>query len=176
MNNKIMIEEGNNQEESIIIFSGNLDIGYDKTQTPGRHQECYLDLYKWDLNRPEEQPQSLTHSFDEWDEHGHFSPSGENIAYISSKGLMEGVEFPLSWWTVLKTDYWLMKENSTKTKLTYFNKPEQEIVDKTTEKRYTCADSSWNSDGSKLAVVVGHATGEKMEGSFIAIMEFKEKK
>ena len=165
------IDDKKIHEDGKILFSGNLGIGDGYADKTERHKECYLDIYSYNG-----EVINLTNTFDEWEEHAHYTPSGDKINYMSSEGLMEGVVFPPDWWTVLKTNFWMMKiDGSEKIELTYFNKRTHEVVDRATEKRYICSDSSWNADGSKLAVLVGRGTGPKSDNPFIGIIEFKEK-
>jgi Tol biopolymer transport system component len=76
-----------------------------------------------------------------WDEHAHWSPDGQTIAWISSHGL----PFTPSadWQKTLRTEVWLMNaDGSNKRQLTHFNDGSYVI----------CADLSWSPDGKHLAL------------------------
>lgn len=116
-----------------VIFSGNLE---------PRQDFIHADIYT--LNLDTNELRNLTNTNDQWDEHGHFSPDGRTIVWMSSKDqpykLRAGD---------LKTDYWLMNpDGSNKRRLTYFNqKGHPHFI----EDGAAAADSSWSPDGKRLA-------------------------
>lgn len=95
----------------------------------------------------------LTTTFDDWDEHAHFSPDQTKIAWISSAGF--NVQYPEGysvWGKYLITELWIMNADGTgKQPLTYYNNADHEEF---TGGRTIVADSAWNPDGSKLIVCV----------------------
>lgn len=102
---------------------------------------------------------------DEWDEHAHYSPSGNKIVWMSSNGY--GMSKARKWWNELKTDYWIMNaDGSDKKQLTFFN------ANLGNSKRIICSDCSWNRDGTRLAITLLICDGKKAVGGGIAIMEF----
>lgn len=126
---------GFSKDDSSIIFSGNLE--------PGQ-PVWTLDIYTMDLATGE--VKNLTSSPDEWDEHAHYSPSFEKIAWISSKGsncdpgnLRD-----------LTTDLWLINaDGSGKTRLTHFSEPGRPEY---AGRRVIAGDSAWGPDGKRLVV------------------------
>ena len=101
---------------------------------------------------------------DEWDEHAHYSPSGNKIVWISSNGY--GMNKARKWWNYLRTDYWMMNANgSEKTQLTFYNSG---LGD---DERVICSDCSWNVDGTKLATTMLIIDGDEVTGG-IAILDF----
>src|SRR5260370_42163402 len=81
-----------------------------------------IDLDVWTMELATGEMTNLTKAPGEWDEHGHFSPSGKKIAYISTRGY----PFPglLTWKQTARLDWWLMNaDGSEPGRLTYFNEP-----------------------------------------------------
>ncbi|MFQ6091468.1 MAG: dockerin type I domain-containing protein [bacterium] len=126
---------GFSPDDSLIIFSGNLE--------PGQHQ-IYMDIYSMNIYTHELKRLTFT-TEDVWDEHAHYSLDGREIVWMCS----EGYSFiPDQWRATLSTDYWLMNaDGSDKNRLTYFNElghPEH------TGERVIMADCSWSPDGGRL--------------------------
>ncbi len=124
---------GFSPDDSKIIFSGNLTAGmsvYD------------IDIYTLDLQTG--QLVDLTNSNDAWDEHAHYTPSGNGIIWMSSKG------HPPPTSGSVMSDYWIMNADGTdQIQLTYFNDPSSpEYVTGVTH--VTAADCAWNADGTSL--------------------------
>jgi len=103
-----------------------------------------FDIYRMDLRSGS--VVNLTNSPDQWDEHAHISPSGEKIAWMSSRdcgcdpGKLQD----------LRTDLWMMNaDGSGKTRLTHFSEsgfPER------LSKHVVTGDSAWSGDGRRLVV------------------------
>ncbi len=124
---------GFSPDDSKILFSGNLSPGmsvYD------------LDIYTMDLQTG--RAVDLTNSNDAWDEHAHYTPSGNGIIWMSSKG-----NPPPTSGSVM-SDYWIMNADGTdQIRLTYFNDPSApEYVTGVTH--VTAADCAWSGDGNSL--------------------------
>jgi uncharacterized protein (TIGR03437 family) len=120
-------------DDSKILFSGNL--------TPG--MSVYdIDIYTLDLQTGE--LVDLTNSNDAWDEHAHYTPSGNGIVWMSSMG-----NPPPTSGSVM-SDYWIMNADGTdKIRLTYFNNPSSpEYISGVNQ--VTAADCAWNADGTAL--------------------------
>jgi Tol biopolymer transport system component len=152
---------GFSPDDSLIIFSGNLQ--------PGQHQ-TYLDIYT--VNIYTDALQRLTFTTEDiWDEHAHFSPDGGKIVWMTS----EGYTFdPDQWRATLQTDYWIMNgDGSEKTRLTFFNKPGYPEY---TGDRVIMADCSWSPDGMRLVAVGAFADSTVWEGRWrIVMIEFLER-
>jgi uncharacterized protein (TIGR03437 family) len=84
------------------------------------------------------------------DEHAHYTPSGNGIVWMSSKGNPPPTGGGVS------TDYWIMNADGTdQIRLTYFNDPSSpQYVSGVTH--VTAADCAWNADGT--AIVAGLIT------------------
>ncbi len=128
---------GFSPDDTKIIFSGNLE--------PGQ-REFGIDIYTLDLKTQE--LERLTTTLDQWDEHAHYSPSGNKIVWMSTMGCKCNPSRSLD----LRADYWLMNaDGSGKTRLTYFNEPGHAEY---TGERIVAADSSWSPDGMRLAALL----------------------
>ncbi|MBU7047562.1 MAG: PD40 domain-containing protein [Theionarchaea archaeon] len=96
----------------------------------------------------------LTDTFDDWDEHAHYSPDGKKIAWMSSNGLGDlGITFDdirnHTWGLKLKTELWIMDtDGSHKNQLTFFNGDPQYFGN------VIISDSSWSPDGTKIAATM----------------------
>ncbi len=124
-----------------ILFSGNLMVG----QLP-----TGLDIYEYSL--VDGTLYRLTYTFEDWDEHAHYSPDGTAIAWISSRGFKIEYRNYDRWEEDLVTELWVMKaDGSYKTRLTHFNDPSHPEY---TGGRTIVADSSWSPDGNCLIVCI----------------------
>ena len=115
-----------------IIFSGNLD--------PGLHEHG-IDIYRFTLASGA--LSNLTSTPTEWDEHAHFSPAGNRIAWMSSRGFP-----PIAEPSQLRAEFWLMNaDGSGKVQLTHFNQPGQpEFI----AGQAIAADLDWSPDGRRV--------------------------
>ena len=129
-----------------ILFSGNLEMGQTETG---------LDIYEMDLKTGGLTP--LTSTFSDWDEHAHWSPDGQKIAWMSSTPL--DIQYPPNmgsheWPNYLATEFWLMDaDGSNKQRLTFFNEeghPHQRA------ERTIVSDSAWAIDGKSLVVLIAN--------------------
>ena len=128
---------GFSTDDHKVIFSGNLE--------PGQ-AEYAIDIYTLDLET--EEVQRLTHTMDQWDEHAHYSPDGDRIAWMSTMGCNCNPARPMD----LRADYWIMNsDGSEQRRLTYFNDPTSTEY---TGDRIVAADSSWAPDGTRLAALL----------------------
>ena len=91
--------------------------------------------------------QNLLQSPTTWDEHGIFSPSGKNMAFVSSR-VDRDWEAPLDNASNLRTELYLKNESSI-TQITDFN------ANGDIDKRYLVSDFEWDSTGSRIAIQVG---------------------
>jgi len=124
-----------------ILFSGNLL----EDQLPTGMDIYEYSLIDGSLNR-------LTNTFNDWDEHAHYSPDGRAIAWISSRGFEIEYRDYDRWERDLITELWIMKpDGSCKTRLTYFNNPSYPEY---TGGRTIVADSSWSPEGDRLIVCI----------------------
>lgn len=132
-----------------VLFSGNLESG---------QKETGLDIYEMDLESGG--CTRLTSSFSDWDEHSHWSPDGEKIAWMSSTPL--DVEYPEDmgphdWRYYLATELWLMNaDGSGKQRLTFFNQPGHSHQ---RAERTVVSDSTWGPDGESLLLLLANADG-----------------
>ena len=123
-------------DDSAILFSGNLEAGLD---------EYAIDIYRMTLATGE--VVNLTATADQWDEHGHISPSGRNIVWMSSMGSNRPTN-PAQ----LRTDYWIMRpDGSNKTRLTFFNQPNHPHALPTGA---VAGDVAWSPDGNRLVAYI----------------------
>ncbi|KYK35293.1 MAG: PD40 domain-containing protein [Theionarchaea archaeon] len=134
------------KDDTKILFSGNLITN---------QLESGLDIYELDLETKE--LTRLTDTFDDWDEHAHYSPDGRKIAWMSSTGLGDlGITFEdvtnQMWGSKLKTELWVMDvDGSNKQQLTYFNGPDSEYSGKV-----IVSDSTWSPEGTAIAATVAY--------------------
>ncbi|MBU7014690.1 MAG: PD40 domain-containing protein, partial [Theionarchaea archaeon] len=143
-------------DDTRILFSGNL---------LSDQLECGLDIYE--LNLKTENLRRLTDTFNDWDEHAHYSPNGEKIAWMSSTDLGDlGITFDdiknHLWGLKLKTELWIMDtDGSHKQRLTSFNEPGNGEY----PGHVAVSDSSWSPDGTKIAACIAYEDG-KDSGKF----------
>ncbi len=140
---------GFSKDDNKLLFSGNLQ----------RSQPAWgLDIYEMDIKS--QKLKRLTETIRDWDEHAQYSPSGEKIIWMSSKGykMKDG----------LKADFWVMdRDGSNKEQLTFFNKPGHSHY---TGKMIVAADSSWSPDGKRIiAYIKTESVGAGSKGSIIMI-------
>ena len=132
-----------------ILFTGNLQ--------DGQH-ETGMDIHTMDLGT--QGLTNLTASFSDWDEHAHWSPSGQLIAWMSSTELV--IDWPpnmgpYDWIEYLTTELWVMNvDGSGKQRITYFNDPDHPH---NRAERTAVSDSAWGPDGNSLIVLLAHYDG-----------------
>ncbi len=148
---------GFSRDGSKILFSGNLE-GQAMTG---------IDIYT--LNIETQELENLTSSFDQWDEHAHFSPGGKKIVWMSSKAYNWDAEQIRE----LRTDLWMMDvDGSDKTQLTFFNEPESLEY---TGERIVVADMAWSPDGISLVAYLILPSDDSAEVTGkIALITFRE--
>jgi Tol biopolymer transport system component len=120
-------------DDQYVLFTGN--------------QEGPLEIYE--MNVESGAVKRLTyHSAYTWDEHAHYSPDGEKIIWMSSKGL----RFTLKPF-FLEAEFWMMNRNGTDQKqLTWFHTPNHpHYLDKSFA---VAADFDWSPDGNQIAGLV----------------------
>ncbi len=149
---------GFSPDDSVIIFSGNLQ--------PGQHQ-TYMDIYTIHLESHELTRLTFT-TQDVWDEHSQFSPDGERIVWISS----EGYSFdPDDWRNTMRAEYWLMTQSGQNARrLTYFNDPNHPEYN---GDRVIMADPSWSPEGDRFMTGGAFAAGPRVLYKIVMI-EFAE--
>jgi Tol biopolymer transport system component len=140
-------------DDGAILFSGNLKRGQPVNAD---------DIYEYAIAT--ERLTQLTNTFEDWDEHAHYSPDGKMIAWMSGADLH--VEFPevrrLEWQKYVKTELWLMdRDGSNQRRVTFFNKPghrDYEWFQKNVYKtdRVVVSDSAFSPDGKKLVVTLAY--------------------
>lgn len=137
-----------NNDQS-VLFTGNLQ--------DGQH-ETGMDIYSMNLGSQE--LTNLTSSFSDWDEHAHWSPDGQLIAWMSSSELI--IDWPqdmgpYDWIEYLTTELWIMNaDGSGKQRITYFNEPDHAH---NRANRTAVSDSAWGPDGQSLIVLLAHYDG-----------------
>ncbi len=125
-------------DDKTILFTAHIE--------PDRETKSWLDIYTLDLATSK--VERLTNTIAVWDEHAHYSPSGKKVTWMSSAdcGCNPAVAKDL------QTDIWMMNaDGSDQARLTHFSDPNYPEF---TGQRSVAADSSWNGDGTKLAVYV----------------------
>lgn len=135
-----------------LLFSGNLKKGQPHTG---------LDIYEMQLASGK--LTRFTHTDTDWDEHAHYSPKGDKIAWMSSAGLEidYGPEKGrgTTWSEHLKTELWVMEaDGSNARQLTHFNTPGHR--DYTRGVHCIVSDSTWAPDGRSLLVCVALFRGD----------------
>lgn len=146
---------GFSPDDSLIIFSGNLQ--------PGQH-ETYLDIYTINMYTAELERLTFT-TEDIWDEHAHYSPDGGKIVWMSSEGYTFDTD---QWRETMRADYWIMNgDGSDKARLTYFNEPDHVEY---TGKRVIMADCSWSPNGRRLVGIGVFADTTAWEGRWKIMM------
>ncbi|MFC1586711.1 TolB family protein [Planctomycetota bacterium] len=145
-----------------ILFSGNLLKG---------QPENGMDIYEMDLTT--RCVKRLTHTFNDWDEHAHYSPDNKKISWMSSAGIdINWVSIVGdSWRKYIATDLWIMnRDGSGKQRLTHFNEPgHPEYLNGA---RIIVSDSTWSPDGKQLAVTVAYIAG-KAKGAKIVLVSLE---
>ncbi len=136
-----------------VLFSGNL---ISKQPLNG------LDIYEYEIKSGA--LKRLTPTLNDWDEHAHYSPTGNIIVWMSGEGLdvKFGSVHGHTWRKYVKTELWSMATDGTNRKrLTFFNEPGsndnrwfRENVFETS--RVVVSDSSFSPDGKRLAVTIAY--------------------
>lgn len=145
-------------QDGWVLFSGNLLLG---------QPESGLDIYELGLETGE--LRRLTPSFDDWDEHAHYSPDGRKIAWMSSSGF--AITYPTiqghEWAKYLATELWLMDADGlNKRRLTYFNEPgHREYIGS----RSIVSDNTWSPDGRHIAATVAYETPQGLRSKIVMI-------
>lgn len=137
-------------DDKYVLFTGN--------------QDGPLEIYE--LNISDGTTKRLTHNpRGTWDEHAQYSPDGEKIVWVSSKGLRcETNPF------FLQTEFWMMnRDGSNKQRLTYFHDSEHRHY--LGKKFAVAADSDWNNSGTKIVgLVITNPPDTKKRGSGINVL------
>ena len=100
--------------------------------------------------------QNLIQSPTTWDEHGSFSPSGENLAFVSSR-VDPDWQAPVDDASTLRTELYLQDQLFAVTQITDFN------ASGDNDKRYLVSDFEWDWTGSRIVLQV--APVDKVSGS-----------
>jgi Tol biopolymer transport system component len=126
-----------------------------------------LDIYEYQPANGSLRP--LTDSFNDWDEHAHYSPDGGRVMWMSGRDL--DVEFPsvqgLEWQRYVKTELWMMNsDGSNQTRLTYFNEPGHPdhlwLADRVgPTPRAIVSDSSFDPGGKQVVFTVAYEPAVK---------------
>ncbi len=146
------------QDGARVLFSGNLLLG---------QPESGLDIYELDPETGE--LRRLTPSFDDWDEHAHYSPDGRKIAWMSSSGF--AITYPTiqghEWAKYLATELWLLDADGlNKRRLTYFNEPgHPEYIGS----RSIVSDNAWSPDGRRIVATVAYETPQGLRSKIVMI-------
>lgn len=120
---------GFSPDDSRILYTGSPDGG--------------LEIYEMELASA--RIRRLTNSLEVWDEHAHYSPDGQWIVWMSSRGL-EITKQPFR----LPTEYWIMDADGANARqLTHFNTPGH--PDHRNRPFVCAADAAWSPDGRRLA-------------------------
>ncbi len=124
---------GFSPDDRKVIFSANAEPGED---------EFGIDIYIYDLATQE--LRNLTNTPDQWDEHGHFSPDGRKIVWMSTRDLPFNPRVPHH-----KMDYWIMNaDGSGQQRLTWFNDPAH--AEFLPGRGVFAADIDWSPDGRSI--------------------------
>lgn len=140
------------RDSSKVLFSGNL--------LPAQPQHG-LDIYE--LTLANGALKRLTETFEDWDEHAHYSPDGRKIIWMSSTGIdiKWGDTRGGVWKQYVKTDLWMMNADGTgKVRLTYFNEPGSPEY---FGKRCIVSDNAWSPDGRQIVVNVAYEAGPRLQ-------------
>ena len=127
-------------DDTRLVVSGNWRLQHEYDQDIG-----LLDLSTGEIDDLTPAPGDV------WTEAATIHPAGEKIVYMSSEG------YPLqyasaSWWTWLKTDYWIMDlDGSDRRRLTYFNAPGHAEYN---GDRVNAAAFKFSPDGTKMVGVL----------------------
>lgn len=130
-----------------LLFSSNLQ---------ERQRVAGMDLYTLDMRTQE--LTNLTRSADSWDQFGSYSPDGNKIVWMSSRG--QKISYlPManqSWKRHLKTELWIMDADGKNARqLTRFN--EKGHPDYIGTRAYI-TESEWGPDGSSIAICLNYET------------------
>lgn len=135
---------GFSPDQKGVLVSGNLEAD---------HGEAGMDVYLLDLES--ESATRLTHTFGEWDEHAHFAPDGEHIAWTTNRNLPRRI--PQTSPDTMPTarpqprDLWLMRaDGSGEERLTFFNHPASPDA----RGGAVVSDFAWSPDGDQIALHV----------------------
>ena len=121
-----------------------------------------MDIYSYNLEN--DVLTALTSTYDDWDEHAHYSPDGTSIAWMSSTGFDIDYVSIDDWPQYLITELWLMNaDGSEKTQLTYFN---DSNYSEYTGSRTIVGDSAWSPDGKQIVAAI---TYEDSAGDLVDI-------
>lgn len=156
---------------SFVIDDGGPRIRHVTTYRPGRRASFYethgfsvdgsrvlftgdqdggLDIYT--IHTTTRQVDRLTRSPRTWDEHAHYSPDGDWIVWMSSRGLTFSTH-PFE----LETDYWLMRpDGSARRRITSFNRTGHPHF---RGRPVVAADSAWGPEGRRLVALLLDRTG-----------------
>jgi Tol biopolymer transport system component len=132
-----------NNDDTKILYTAN----------PEGQMDGGIDIYELDLATGE--TINLTDTPTDWDEHAHYSPDGEYIAWMSATGLGISVASTElhTWQEALISELWLMKSDGTdKQRLTYFNGTG--YPESFAGKKVIVSDMTWRPDGKAIAVLV----------------------
>ncbi|MBU1671823.1 MAG: hypothetical protein KKF41_02305 [Actinobacteria bacterium] len=156
-----------------LLFSGNLREGQPLNG---------LDIYEYRPASGSLLP--LTDTFEDWDEHAHYSPDGRTVVWMSGRDL--AVEFPsvqgLEWRKYVKTELWMMDaDGSHQRRLTWFNQPDhpdhiwlESQVGGT--QRAIVSDSSFDPGDGRLALTLAYepAVGGGRNHSLLVVVSIDE--
>ena len=146
-------------DDKTILFTGYIE--------PGNHWTG-MDIYT--LNTETMELNRLTSTLDEWDEHAQYSPDGEKIVWISSKGYSFE---PNKAADELRTELWMMNaDGSNKTRLTYFNEPGYPEYN---GRQTVAADSTWSPNGTEILLKIRLDHLLKQD-EYLVMVEFDENK
>jgi Tol biopolymer transport system component len=124
-----------------LLFTGQQDVG--------------LEIYALDIDTAN--TTRLTRDPAAWDEHAHFSPDGNKIVWMSSRGLRFTAE-PFD----LQTEFWLMDaDGSNARRLTFFHDPTSAHALRSDFA--AAADIAWSPDGKSLVGLVITSRPESRE-------------
>ena len=151
---------GFSPDDRLILFAGDVQQG----QTIEGMDVCTFDPASGKLT-------NLTSSRESWDEHAHFSPGGDRIAWMSSQGLPGRGTIPwaeyMKW---LSTELWIMNpDGSNKQRVTHFNEPGHPMY---SGGRAIVGDGDFSKDGKKYAVLVNVMKPGSWEER-LALVEFE---
>lgn len=140
-------------------FTKNGRIVYSFTPAVSRYVD---DIYSCDPSGGD--VRTLVNSPLTWDEHGHFSPSGRSMIFISSRSSLDwrGGQSSIR---ELKTELY-QKKDGRLMQLTNFNGEEQG------RRRFLVSDNAWNADGTKVVFQVAPFLGRRSETPELWMISF----
>lgn len=106
---------------------------------------------------------------EEWDEHARYSPVSERILFASTRG------YAIDWSNLiatLKADFWLINEDGSQEKLTFFNEENWDLKPNEMAGNFFTADGDFSSDGRSYFVYVIPG-GDDLSG-YIVRLDFNE--